>query len=343
MFNHEGLCSLCAKQKAFVPAGEDKLKRIFFDAKAKKKEYDALVPLSGGKDSTFILHLAVNVYKLKVLTMTYDNGFLSPLALENIQKAVKISGVKHLFFRPDANIQKKVYGGMLLQSGDFCGACDIATKASIWKTAVENSIPLVLYGTSPLEEDSFIPDSIQDIARCKYILKKQGGLSDDAIRQFLIYPGLNLFKLSLYKKMGVFPKEVRPLFFIKNPGDKEMGETIAASLGWKDDTNREYSKHFDCTAEPLTNYIRHKIYGYERRLCQYSNMVRRGEITKEKAMALYAADNVDNIPANGTEVLNYLQLTTNDLQTIVQIPALKFESKTSFYNTLFAKCRKWIV
>ena len=339
-FDENGTCSICKAQRQYVPAGEDKLLDILNAAKARNCEYDALVPLSGGKDSTYILHLAVHVYKLKVAAMTYDNGLFSPLALENIRRSVEITKVKHVFCKPNPELQKKIYRTLFLQSGDICGACDIGTKAHILKVAEDLKVPLILYGTSPLEEDSFLPDSIQDIERFKYILRKSQQFSKKEINDFLVYPDMNHFKLSWYKYKGRFGREVRPLFFIPNPTDRYMGEIIAKEMDWKEDTSKEYSKHFDCIAEPLTNYVRHQIYGYERRLCQYSNMVRRNEVTREKALELYRADDIESKPSNYRDVLHHLGLKEEDLQTITNNTPLKFESHTSRMNRLFARIMK---
>jgi hypothetical protein len=339
-FTESGTCSLCAEQRYFKPLGEDKLLRIFQKAKRKNAEYDALVPLSGGKDSTFILHLAVNIFNLKVITMTYDNGFLSQLALDNIKRAVDITKTKHVFGRSDPELKKKIYRISLLKSGDLCGVCDIATKANIVKVAKEFSIPLILYGNSPLEEDSFVPDSIQDIARIKYILKESNELTRKEINDFLIFPHLNHLSLAVNRRIGIMPKEISPLFYINNPSDKEMGEIITRELDWKADNAREYSKHFDCIAEPMTNYIRYKIYGYERRLCQYSNMIRRNEISREKALEMYSMDDIESKPYGYQKVLEYLSITDEDLDKIITIPALKYEKYTSGLNRFFIRLMK---
>jgi tRNA(Ile)-lysidine synthase TilS/MesJ len=334
-FDIDGTCSLCKKPANYKPFGEGKLQKIFEKARSKNASYDALVPLSGGKDSSYILHLAVNVYKLKVLAMTWDNGFLSPLALTNIRRAIEITQVKHIFCKPDPEVRKKIYRIMLLSSGDMCGACDIGTKANIIKVAQDHSIPVILYGTSPLEEDSFVPDSIQDVARLKYILSRSKELSKKEINGFLIYPNLNNVQLSFNKRVGKFGKEVRPLFYLMNLSDKEIGEIITRELDWKDD-NREFSKHFDCIAEPFTNYIRNKIYGYERRLCQFSNMIRKNEISRASAMKLYNKDNIDTLPDNYPYILNYLDLTENDLEKITGNTPLKYEKHISKMNILYS-------
>ncbi|MDR1097406.1 MAG: 7-cyano-7-deazaguanine synthase [Tannerella sp.] len=342
-FDREDTCSMCASNHVFEPYGEDRLMQILEAKKAGKRgEYDALVPLSGGKDSMYILYLAIKVYKLNVLTMTYDNGFVSRLAVENMERAVKKMGVKHIVCKPDAEALARIYRNMLLRSGDFCGACGIAIRANIFKVAREYKIPVILLGTSPLEQDSFLPDTTQDVGRFKYIMKEAGGISRKEMKDFLIYPSMSYIRLSLGKRTGKYAKEVCPLFYIKNPSDREMGEIIVRELGWEEDRSREYSKHFDCIAEPFTNYVRHHIYGYERRVCQYSTMVRRGEITREKALALYESDRTGKKPANYQQILDLLKIDEKDMEEILRIKPLKYESKVSFENRLFIKLMKLI-
>jgi len=342
-FNDEGICSMCSSNHVFEPYGEDKLIRIIKKLKARKRgEHDALVPLSGGKDSMYILYLAVKVYKLKVLTMTYDNGFMSQLAVDNIKRALEKMKVKHIVCKPDYPVLKKIYKNMLLCSGDMCGACGIAIKANMFKVANDYGIPMILLGTSPLEEDSFLPDTTHDLVRFKHIMKESGCLTQKEMNDFLIYPNLNLFKLSIGKRTGNFPKEVLPLFYIKNLPDKEMGEFIAKELDWQDDTSREYSKHFDCIVEPFTNHIRNQIYGYERRMCQYSTMVRRGEITKEKAADLYHADHIIDKPANYQDILDILDINETEIEDVFKIKPLKYEKYISKANKLYIKLMKFV-
>ena len=342
-FGDDGACSMCSANHVFTPLGEDKLLNILNASKAKKRsEYDALVPLSGGKDSMYILYLAVRVYNLKVMTMTYDNGFVSQIALDNMERAVKKMNVNHVVCKPDDAVLRKIYKNMLLRSGDICGACGIAIRASMFKVASDYKIPMILLGTSPLEEDSFLPDTTQDVGRFKYIMKESGEITRKEINRFLIYHDMNHIKLSLGKRVGKYAKEVRPLFFINNPPDKEMGEIISRELDWQDDTTHEYSKHFDCIAEPFTNYVRHHIYGYERRVCQYSNMVRRGEVTREKALALYESDNIAEKPQNYNQILDILNIDDADMENVLKIKPLKYERHVSMANKLFFRLVKLI-
>jgi hypothetical protein len=343
-FDEHGVCSICAKDRHFDPIGEPALVAEFEKAREKasrrKLDYDVLVPLSGGKDSTYMLYLAARKYKLRVLAMTYDNGLLSALALKNIETTVKNAGARHVFYRPDAAIQKKVYQTMFRQTGDICGACDIGTNVSILKVSHDYKLPLIVSGVSPLENDSFLPDSIQDIARFRHIMKKAGVLSRAEMNKFLIYPNLNYFNQTFLKRTGYFGRLIFPLFFIENPSDKEMGAIIRQELGWNDSRTSEYTKHFDCIAEPFTNFARNRIYGYERRICQYSNMIRRGEITREHALEMLESDHLWVMPANVEPVMDYLGVTKDDLPGIFAYKPMTYEKHTSRMNRLFGMVKK---
>ncbi len=55
-FDNDGVCNFCKSNKQYTPLGEGLLIQIFDKIKSKKTTYDALVPISGGKDSTYILY-----------------------------------------------------------------------------------------------------------------------------------------------------------------------------------------------------------------------------------------------------------------------------------------------
>lgn len=339
-FNEEGVCGFCETMKVHKPIGEEFLLDIFERAKQRGMEYDALVPLSGGKDSVYILYLAVKVYKLKVMAMTYDNGFFHKTAMENINRALNVTGVKHVFYKPDPEIRRKVYSNIFRYTGDICGACDIGTRASILKASADYKTPIILLGTSPIEEDSFLPDSIQDVKRFRYILNKSGKLKRKEINEFAIYPRMNFVKQFIYTRMRHFGKEISPLNYLDNPNDKDMGEIIKKEMNWQDVNTSEFTKHFDCIAEPFTNYIRNKIYGYERRICQFSNMVRTGEITRDKALEMYAKDNINEKPENYNLIMDYLNITDEELPEVLKYKPLQYENHTSRLNKVFAVMKK---
>ena len=78
-----------------------KLERIFDNARKKRRLYDVLVPLSGGKDSIYILYLCRKKYDLNCLAATWDNGSLTDHARINIKNACNTLGVDHVYYSSD--------------------------------------------------------------------------------------------------------------------------------------------------------------------------------------------------------------------------------------------------
>jgi len=89
-FNSKGICNFCEEYKRIKPIISDynSLEKLWKGRIEKYKgigEYDALVGLSGGKDSTYILYQLINKYKLKVKAWTIDQGFLTKWSKERIE------------------------------------------------------------------------------------------------------------------------------------------------------------------------------------------------------------------------------------------------------------------
>ncbi|PXF59972.1 MAG: hypothetical protein C4B58_02130 [Deltaproteobacteria bacterium] len=98
------VCSVCINYDQTWGNWSEKRKeldQIFDIARKKKRSFDVLVPLSGGKDSSYVLYLCRRVFNLKCLAVTFDNGFLSDHAKQNISNACDRLGVDHVYFRLD--------------------------------------------------------------------------------------------------------------------------------------------------------------------------------------------------------------------------------------------------
>src|SRR5882672_9375638 len=79
------------------------------EARRTRDNHHAILCYSGGKDSTFLLHLLRTEYNLDVLAYTMDNGFISPQALRNISTIVDRLGVDHIFVRPRSGLMNRMF------------------------------------------------------------------------------------------------------------------------------------------------------------------------------------------------------------------------------------------
>ena len=119
-----------------------------------RKGYDALVCLSGGKDSIYLLHRAIKDYGLRVLAYTIDAN-IPEVAWENIRKTVDVLQVDHLVYRPPLEFYRKLFRYLLLNQEPRGAVYTISYvyaplfEGDALTTAYEKDIPLVLAGYSP--------------------------------------------------------------------------------------------------------------------------------------------------------------------------------------------------
>ncbi|MDE6047386.1 MAG: 7-cyano-7-deazaguanine synthase [Anaeroplasmataceae bacterium] len=115
-FDNKGVCNFCNSYDKISPVLENQsyLDKVFQNKiKDHTHTYDVALGFSGGKDSTYVLYQLVNKYKLKVITYTLDNGFLSEEAKNKIDRLVKELGVVHEYVVCDMRLLKEMYKVMV--------------------------------------------------------------------------------------------------------------------------------------------------------------------------------------------------------------------------------------
>ena len=159
--DRHGICNFCREFESIDPAREEfsrkdreaDLEKALNDCRG-KTEYDCLVPVSGGKDSIYLLYKLKVEYGLKVLAFTTDIN-IPELAWQNIKRAIKKLDIEHISYTPSNRLYKKLFR-YLLQNQEERGA--VYTVSYVYaplfegdaiKMAIEKGIPLVLAGYSP--------------------------------------------------------------------------------------------------------------------------------------------------------------------------------------------------
>lgn len=102
-FDEKGECSGCrvSKQKAEIDweARKEMFKDLVEEYRSKDgSKYDCLIPVSGGKDSYFQIHIIKNVMKLNPLLVTYHGNNYTPTGKKNLINMREVFGVDHIFF-----------------------------------------------------------------------------------------------------------------------------------------------------------------------------------------------------------------------------------------------------
>jgi hypothetical protein len=160
-FDAQGICAFCRSYRtedehaddARRRAREEDLEQALREAK-RRPGYQALVCLSGGKDSLYLLHRAKVDYGLDVLAFTVDAN-LPPVAWKNIKLTVERLGVDHLVYRPPVAFYHKLFAHLLRHQEPRGAVYTVSYvyaplfEGDALRVATEKDIPLVLAGYSP--------------------------------------------------------------------------------------------------------------------------------------------------------------------------------------------------
>jgi hypothetical protein len=301
-FNKDGICNHCLEYNEISYKGKLALGKILEPHKNKVKKYNCIIPLSGGKDSTFVLYYAVKMLNLKPIAINYDSGFQSKLAKENIKNICEILNVP-LMIKKANKINKKMLKEALLVSetlGSFfgiCGNCEAILRSISINLAKKKNISLILWGATSIEntEDRYINKS--------NVLGKEGFIRNlrNVKKIFRIFPHIiNYYFFSVLQRiqMGIpkkyifnilnrvpFPKkQIKVIYFydyIKYDSIKII-QTLKKELKWESPINKK--DRFDCLLHSLINHHTLQLLGISSDGYIYSNLVRNGTLRRSEAL-----------------------------------------------------------
>jgi len=283
----EGVCNYChnferqEKERPVLSAGERQreLDRLVARYRKPGRSYDCMVPVSGGKDSMFVLYAACRILRLKVLAYNFDNGFQSARARENIQSAVKILGVDLITYKPSERQLEKCFKIFLTRAGEFCTPCNLIIQAAAYRIALQNRIPLILLGGSDRLSSAIEGLSVSAYAdRAYYRSVLDGQIDFQEVERFVID---DPWKRAVRRFLHTGPTLKDVLDYVY-PGFQEMQGLLERELGWR--TPSEELEHGDCVLNPLKDYVQNRKWGYSEVTQAYSSLVRTKQLTREEAL-----------------------------------------------------------
>jgi hypothetical protein len=104
-FDENGVCNYCLNYEPVKVFGEKEFERVLSKYINKGEKYDCIVPISGGRDSSFVLHQMVKRYKMRVLTLTVDSGAILPEGCRNIKRVTEVLNVEHVWLKDEKQIE----------------------------------------------------------------------------------------------------------------------------------------------------------------------------------------------------------------------------------------------
>jgi len=316
-FDSDGVCTVCRaferREAAQKKTNEAEFLRILDRARKRNPKYNALVGISGGKDSSYVLHLMVKRYKANVLAFTYDNGFHTDEAWQNVDAMVNALGVEHTSVGTDKELFRRIHQALLKnRCADLCLGCPTGGIAAANELALEHRIPLVVWGFSPQTEPIF-PVEFYTTYDYRYLL--------NAAKPYVKRSELGSFRHAAMPWLfyTLFVKRVRYVFLPEyvDWNEREIREVLSREYGWVD-----YGRgvpHFDCVLCDLYDYFLNQRFGVSRVVERLSQMVRCGQLGREEALAKLEAEDPVEEPAGAVEgFCQRLDITRDDLEPFLR-------------------------
>ena len=301
-FDQNGVCNICRNWEAKTESvdweeRERILLKIFEGVKERNKdrEYDCIVPFSGGKDSTYTLYAIVRKYGLKPLVVSFDHGFYRPKTIENRTRTFKKLGVDVINFTPNWKIVKKLMLESLIRKGDFCWHCHAGVFSYPMQFAVKFNIPLLIWGEGGGEYETYFRYAeLEETDEWKYNRRIIMGMRAEDLAGFInvelrdlspfIYPSKEELD-----KVGV---KSLPLGNYIQWNQEEFAETIQKELGWNyDEVESLYPDELgfdkvECMMTGIRDYIKYLKRGFSRITHRTTIDIKQGRISRDEGLVL---------------------------------------------------------
>ena len=307
---------------------ERELESIIAEIKkdGKGKEYDCLIGLSGGFDSTYVLHMAVTRWGLRPLVFHVDSGFDLPLGVENVNRICSKLGVDLKIAKIDREDMINFQLAMF-RTGMTCLDIpqDHAFVQMVEQYAVDNDIKYILNGEN-ISTEAFTNPS--------YWGKHYGGTTtdtvfiNDVLKKHSPAPLKNYKFTNTYRRKIWLPyingvKVIKPLNLI--PYDYEaIKKTLFDEYGYISYPQ----KHFESLITKfLEGWWYPKRFGYDVRNHQLSSLVVTGQMTRDKAIEILSKPSVTEEEGREMfkQVAEFLRISEEELQSYFDMPFGKFE------------------
>lgn len=293
-FDGKGVCNFCRDEilsttgKEAVDKARTKVTTLI-DTAVGKNTYDAVMCYSGGKDSTYTLKLAIEKYGLSVLAFTFDNGYLSSTAIDNIKKVTDALNIDHLTFKPAKRIFDKiimtsaferVYApASLRRISSGCYSCISIVNNMALQLALEKRAPFIVAGftlgqipTNAIiyqNNYEFLSDSRRQI------VDRFHKYAGPEVRNYLTIPD------SMITQQTSYPHTIN-LLCLEQIHEDEIKSRIQP-LGWREPNDVDGCSS-NCLLNVFNNYVHQLKFGYSPYELELSHMIRSGLIDRDLAI-----------------------------------------------------------
>ena len=295
-FNEKGICSFCMGFKEPDPIAErgreEELKQLVEKARLSRGRYQAIVPISGGKDSAYVLYVMRRLYGLRTLAVNFDNGFRSSAAETNLKTLTTRLGVDYISIKPNWDLMRNLYAAFVKITGEFCTVCNAMGYLTMMsliamegqKQAGSDNKILVAGGWSKDFEAMPGMYSFDFKYFCDVIA--EAGMLESLRSSAMVNEQCLDFLMSAPDPRATVKAEILPFNYIMLPdyiswNSNQISKTLKEEVGWVAPVDEP---HFDCIMYPVAKYFELKKYGFSQNTVTYSALVRANQMDRREAL-----------------------------------------------------------
>lgn len=332
-FNQDGICNYCLNYKPRnKPRPTEELFSLLEPFRRTRSE-DCIVPFSGGRDSSYGLHLICNELGMNPIAYTYDWGMVTDLGRRNISRMCAKLGVENIIVAADITKKRKNIANNLKAwlKSPHLGMVSILTAGDkhffrhVETIKAQTGISLNLWGVNPLEVTHFksgflgVPPDFEEERVYSHGAMKQLRYQGLRLKAMLRSPGY--FNSSLwdtlageYYRSFAEKTDYYHIFDYWRWDERLIDETLMDQYDWEKapDTNTTW-RIGDGTAA-FYNYIYYTVAGFTEHDTFRSNQIREGDLSREEALTLVEDENRTRYP----NIKWYLDAIGMDFKEVIQ-------------------------
>jgi N-acetyl sugar amidotransferase len=285
--------------------------------KGKNKEFDCILGLSGGADSSYMLHLLVKNFNLRPLVFHVDGGWNSELAVDNIEKLV--SGLSLDLFTEVINWKEmKDFQLSMFKSGvpHLDIPQDLAFVGVLYKFAQKHNIKYIFNGGNIATE--CIPRPLDliyygtDMRHIRDILRKFGSVKMEN------YPFTSIFYHKLYLRYLRGIRVIKPLNYIDYNKENAMME-LESTYGWRPYPQKHFESRFTKFFE---GYWLRERFNFDMRRVDLSSLILTDQLSRDEALKILDTNpyESESLAADLKFISSKLEISEDELLNFQTMP-----------------------
>lgn len=328
LFDNKGVCQACRNyEKRKEINWDDRKKRLWKLCDKHRRNdgyYDCLIPVSGGKDSHFLVYMMKKKMNMNPLLITVGDPFTKTKAgLSNFRNLGETFNCDHILFNLSTDLFRRVTKIAFEELGEPLRFLEVAIYTLPFKTALRFGIPLVVFGENPAYE--YGTSEKESYSALEHILK--------------LFKAINI---DFWLRRGISKKELNPVI---PPKEKELKKVkpeviymsyftqwssmrhlaVAKDYGfktlsgeWKRKGCIEDFEQIDSVAYMVHLWLKYPKFGFQRTSDIASRRVREGELSLFEAKRLLMEHDHKIDQKAILDFINFLHYTPEEFQAIIE-------------------------